>query len=194
MTQDPEDILAQEAVEGRETALWRVVPSFPDYEVSDDGRVRRVTSARTRRAGHVVRGALRGRPHSRYWSYKLVSPNGRKCTVWAHRIVLEAFVGPPPSATHQAAHGDGNPLNNRLENLRWATPTENNRDKTRHGTNPFHGTKNPRAKLNEDLVRTIRFEYATTGCSKAALARKHGLGPSAMGALLAGKNWSHVGS
>jgi hypothetical protein len=35
---------------------------------------------------------------------------------------------------HQAAHGDGAGLNNRLANLRWATRRENEADKIKHGT------------------------------------------------------------
>jgi hypothetical protein len=52
-------------------------------------------------------------------------------TVYVHRLVLEAFVGPSPEGWH-CCHGDGAPWNNRVENLRWGTPAENGADKIKH--------------------------------------------------------------
>ena len=66
---------------------------------------------------------------------------------YVHQLVLEAFVGPRP-ARHQAAHGDGNPLNNTLANLRWATPKENEADKRLHGTLPV-GTKSAQGRKTQ---------------------------------------------
>lgn len=45
-----------------------------------------------------------------------------------HLYVLETFVGPRPEGM-QACHGDGDPANNRLSNLRWDTCSNNNLDK-----------------------------------------------------------------
>jgi hypothetical protein len=42
-----------------------------------------------------------------------------------HRLVCEAFNGPPPSPGLDCEHIDENPRNNRPENLRWATRKEN---------------------------------------------------------------------
>ena len=50
-----------------------------------------------------------------------------------HRLVLEAFVGPRPEGM-VARHLNGDPGDNRLENLAWGTQSENNYDKVRHGT------------------------------------------------------------
>lgn len=50
-----------------------------------------------------------------------------------HRLVLEAFVGPCPEGM-EGCHGDGDPTNNSLGNLRWDTATSNQLDKVRHGT------------------------------------------------------------
>lgn len=49
-----------------------------------------------------------------------------------HHLVLEAFVGPRPPGYH-GCHNNGERLDNRPENLRWDTVTENNRDIVRHG-------------------------------------------------------------
>lgn len=50
-----------------------------------------------------------------------------------HRLVLEAFVGPCPTEM-EARHLNGDRMDNRLENLRWGTKSENAYDKIRHGT------------------------------------------------------------
>lgn len=55
----------------------------------------------------------------------------RTCAV--HRLVMSAFVGPRPR-DKEVAHYNGRPEDNRLSNLRYATPQENEQDKFRHGT------------------------------------------------------------
>ena len=63
-----------------------------------------------------------------------VSSAGRndenKCKLlWMHKIVLLRAVGPPPTPAHRIGdHLDGNTLNNRRDNLRWATPQMNARN------------------------------------------------------------------
>lgn len=44
-----------------------------------------------------------------------------------------AFVGPCPDGM-EVCHNDGNPENNRVENLRYGTRSDNMRDKRKHGT------------------------------------------------------------
>ena len=55
-----------------------------------------------------------------------------------HRLVAHAFLGPPPSeAAWQVNHIDGNGSNNRIDNLEWATRSENVRHS--YATNPSRG-------------------------------------------------------
>ena len=51
---------------------------------------------------------------------------------YVHRLVLEAFVGEAPPGT-QACHWNDDKEDNRLENLRWGTPTDNSLDSVRNG-------------------------------------------------------------
>lgn len=52
---------------------------------------------------------------------------GRK-NLWLHRVVCQAFHGEPPFPRAQVDHINGDMFDNRPENLRWCTPTENMRN------------------------------------------------------------------
>jgi hypothetical protein len=49
-----------------------------------------------------------------------------------HRLVLETFVGPCPDGM-ECCHNNGDPADNRLENLRWDTLSSNAYDRVEHG-------------------------------------------------------------
>lgn len=61
------------------------------------------------------------------------SPTGKQLKVYAHDLVCTAFHGPRPEGK-EVAHEDGDPLNNRADNLSWKTHAENQLDIRRHGT------------------------------------------------------------
>ena len=52
----------------------------------------------------------------------MVVKDGKRQKV--HNLVAEAFLGPRPSSTHTVDHIDRDVANNRVENLRWASKTE----------------------------------------------------------------------
>lgn len=53
-----------------------------------------------------------------------------------HRAVLLAFIGPCLDGM-ECCHNNGDPLDNRLENLRWDTRQANTIDKINHGKHPY---------------------------------------------------------
>ncbi len=104
---------------------WRPVLGYEGlYEVSTEGRVR------TLRKGHLMH------PHTDRHGYLLagLSRDGKQRTTRVHHMVLEAFVGPRPEGL-VGCHNNGDPSDNRLENLRWDTQRNNNLDAVRHGRN-----------------------------------------------------------
>ncbi len=116
----------------KESEEWRVIPGFPDYEVSNMGRLK---TKRFREDGRLLcpgRAPRKGRS-ARYASTCIVDENGSTRKVCIHQIVMWAFVGAQPEGM-QVAHNNGNSRDNRLENLRYATPKENAADMILHGT------------------------------------------------------------
>src|SRR4051794_9102051 len=121
--------------------IWKQIPAYPRYEVSNIGKVRRVaTSKRTRpyqtlNAWHDPDGYLQVSLYQ----------DGRRYTRLVHHLVLFAHVCPRPSLDHCCDHINAVRDDNRVENLRWVTTAENiifMHDRRRrlnavHGTNAY---------------------------------------------------------
>jgi len=123
---------------------WKVIPGYEgQYEVSDRGRVRSF------RRGANPRVLKPGRMPSGHLSVAL----GRKNSQCVHKLVLLAFVGAAPNR-HECRHLNGNPADNRLENLCWGTRRENILDAVRHGT-----WMTPARKAAGDRGRASRWGY-----------------------------------
>ena len=118
---------------------WRAVPGFDgEYEVSDDGQVRSLLRVVTRSDGRTR--TIRPRvlhPNKMKKGHMQVSlwRGNREHKHLVHRLVLLAFVSSCPPGL-QALHGNGIAWDNRVENLRWGTISENSLDSVKHGTHP----------------------------------------------------------
>ena len=107
---------------------WRKT-FLPIYEVSEYGDLRLLVNRSNLVSGTILKGSVKADGYKEYhlrWE-------GKEHHLGAHRLVLLAFVGEPPTPDHQCAHWDGDPTNNHYSNLRWATAAENTLDKIRHG-------------------------------------------------------------
>lgn len=112
--------------------IWRPVVGYPGYLVSDRGRVRSIDRYDGR--GWRIKGRLlRLRVGSKGYLTASLWRSGRGRNRPAHRLVLEAFVGPCPTEM-ETRHLNGVPSDNRLVNLAWGTRRANAMDKKRHGT------------------------------------------------------------
>ncbi|CAM7224039.1 HNH endonuclease signature motif containing protein [Citrobacter sedlakii] len=113
---------------GRSRACKKNIPGFPGYMASEDGRI---FSERT--------GALKQLATRKSKGYLYVNVRtgyGRRTVIKmpVHQLVLLAFVGDKPGGHYLTRHLNGNPLDNRLDNLKWGTPGENTQDSIRHRT------------------------------------------------------------
>jgi DNA-binding NarL/FixJ family response regulator len=106
------------------------------------------------------------------------------------RLVLLAFIGEPAVPGAHAAHNDGNPANNRLANLRWATALENQADVDRHG-NRVRGADVFGAKLTEEDVVSIMRRIAA-GEKYPGIASEFNVSTSTISLIKHKRIWKHV--
>lgn len=111
--------------------IWRDVPSKPQLEASSWGRIKRKPhKVKMPRGGfrtHISEptygyevAAVKNATHTRMIrNYRGIG------TVKVHRVVCEAFHGPPPRVDSVVIHRDENGINNREGNLKWGTQREN---------------------------------------------------------------------
>ena len=109
---------------------FRAVDGYPDYEISDHGRVRRVKTGRILR-GHIRRGGYRS---------VILSQEGKLSTINIHRLVATAFCDKPAGCTI-VDHIDQDRQNNLSGNLRWTTVRGNgmNRKMSKNNTSGTNG-------------------------------------------------------
>lgn len=171
---------------------WREIPGWDAYQVSKCGRVRRVKPYAKKNGGRPIPYELKCGLHHTGYPYVQLSCNGRRRTCGVHRLIAEAWI-PNPEEKPEVAHNDGNRANCHIENLRWATLSENQRDRKRHGTcNSIilktAGTKNINAILSDEDVISIRRRYRN-GETQRSLADEYGIGYSQCSRICRNVSW-----
>lgn len=102
---------------------WRSleVLGFPNYIISDDARIRNIFD------GNLMRTT---KPNNNgYCSVCLTNPELKEFTMMVHTLVAKVFLGLPPTDNHTVDHIDRNKTNNHIGNLRWATLSEQCKNK-----------------------------------------------------------------
>lgn len=169
---------------------WAAVPCCPAYEVSDLGKVRRIAGTRGCRDGRAIKTRIDRGGYERV--ALSLGARGKWRHTHVHVLVAEAFLGPKPGPDFEVAHGDGIRSNNRLQNIRWATPKENAQDRAEHGLwNPAKGSVHWRAKLTEGDVLEIRAALAD-GEKPSDLADRFGVSRPTLSDIAKGRTWGHV--
>ena len=165
---------------------WLTIPSFPDYESSNCGRIRRKNGAAGTQAGRIlkprfVRGYLRVD----------LRKKGENYNKGVASLVAETFIGKPPkykdaegrSKPKLITHSDGNRDHNWPGNLVYLTRPESVRARM--------PARNSQAKLTPGKVKTLRKLYAG-GWSGADLARRYDVSVSAALSAAQHKTWKDV--
>lgn len=100
------------------------IEGYPDYRISPKGFV--VSLKKTPR---ILKSA--GCGYGKRYQFVALCSKGLSKAHYVHRLVASAFL-PNPEGKPEVNHKDGNPRNNALENLEWATAQENSAHA--HGT------------------------------------------------------------
>ncbi|MDE2106146.1 MAG: NUMOD4 motif-containing HNH endonuclease [Patescibacteria group bacterium] len=168
-----------------EIEIWKPIEGWP-YEVSSCGRVRRSEAACGTRLGHILKPVKSGS----YLRVSLFRAQKQWRAAPIHVLVCTAFHGSAPTPKHWVAHWDGDELNNRPSNLRWATPKENCADRERHGHHN-KGEKNGGAKLTENDIFEIK-RLRKAGVLRRLVAAQFGIHPVHVTDIVKEKRWKHL--
>lgn len=105
---------------------WRPIPGFPGYEINSLGEI--WGKAKNQRSRILLSPAIYAEDGSAY--------GGKRS-----RLLLLAFVGPPPFEGAVARHLDDNPNHNDvLVNLSWGSPKDNHDDGVRNNRHAVRGS------------------------------------------------------
>jgi HNH endonuclease len=116
--------------------------------------------------------------------------NGETRRFGAHHLICWAWHGPCPDGM-ECCHGNGQPAENREDNLRWGTPKDNSRDSILHGT-MVRGEDKAGAKLTEAQVLEIRRLHANGRGTLLRSAERYGVSWSAIKKVVDRKTWTHL--
>lgn len=164
------------------------LPENPRYLITRCGRVFSVNA----RGGSKERVTPVHRAHPGAVPYRMVDLiiDGKTKTVKVSKLVMMCFGPPKPFDKACIAHRNGNSLDDHIDNLKWATYTENNRDRVAHGTMP-RGSKQSTAKLTEENVREIRSKENLT-IRNYQFARRFGVTQTLIHRVRTRQAWKHV--
>ena len=101
-----------------QSETWKICSEFPNYEVSNHGNLRH------------IHGEMRKFRYIKGYAYVCIRANGKYRNLRVHRLIAKEFI-PNPENKPCVNHKNGKKEDNRIENLEWCTPSENELHKCR---------------------------------------------------------------
>ena len=177
--------LAQQLAPGESA---RLVPGASRYWITDFGRVFSTVAGLRQ---------MTPSPHRKgYRQIDLRTDDARERTrptrwrPYVHELVALAFIGPRPVVTgvaYEIDHIDSDKTNNRLDNLRYITRSENLQRAIAAG-------RNPTTKLSAPVVWTLRCQALVDGDAEVVrkAVKQYGATTQTVRNALAGRTWTVV--
>ena len=183
---------------------WRDVPGYETtHEVSSMGELRSKRRWIEVEGGHSHwRGGrpLAMEPNAAGRHQVNIQQGGRTLRTYRYRLVAEAFV-PNPDGKPEVNHINGDPSDDRAENLEWCTREENMAHAHRLGlcggarrgqTNAPRGERHWGSKLTDETVLEMRRLARTDRPAAIHLGRSLGVSESTAYGVIAGRSWRHL--
>lgn len=160
---------------------FKQISGFDSYYINDSGKVWSMKSKKYLKSD-IICGYYRVNLHK----------DGKPYRKFIHRLVLEVFVGFCPKGM-ECCHNNGNKQDNRLENLRWDTRSNNAKDAVRHGTY-IRGEKHYFSKLTEQNVRMIIYMWRTKEFTQREIAKLYNICFVTVNDIIHKRSWKHIWS
>ena len=169
---------------------WRKIKieGLHDYEVSNLGRVKAMKKTLIHSHGGIFNYSEKiFKPPLDSKGYPFVGLSGKDKPIQyrVHRLVASAFL-PNPENKCCVNHINGVRYDNRLENLEWATLSENTRNAMDRGV---AYVPEARPKLTQQQAEDIRMEFSIGGVTKASIAKKYKIDPSVISRIISGHRY-----
>jgi len=169
--------------------IWKPVINYENiYEVSNYSRIKRLIGF-----GCKKERILKSQKGNGGHLFVTLCKNNKKKYFKVYRLSLEAFVGSCPNKM-EVCHNDGNTENNFIENLRYGTLEDNQKDKILHGKigSGAMGSKNINSKLLEYQVIEIKRLLKENKLTQIKIAKIYSVSQSIISLIASDKLWKHV--
>lgn len=164
--------------------IWKPIALLDNkYEASSGGRIRLAKSKRVKAIvfdGHYCKFG---------YDYSIGGVE-KKGWMRVHKAVASTFI-PNPQNKLTVNHKDGNPKNNAVSNLEWATAKE----QAVHSAAVLHrncGENNYNSRFTNKDVKDMRQLYYDGWLTTVQLAREYRTKVSDMRRILSGERWKHI--
>jgi hypothetical protein len=138
---------------------WRTIPDFPNYEITETGKIRHKEKKKTRKASPSKRG------------YPVISlrKDGKHYLRTIHILVAKTFI-PNPENKPEINHKDGNKWNYNINNLEWTTRKENADHARRTGLHKSDGQKRVAQFDRNGMILNV-FDSVTNASKETGIGR-----------------------
>lgn len=172
--------------------VWKNIKGFEkQYEVSNHGRVRAKEKVTFNGRWYCTRKQKMMRPTKpNKFGYIMINlcKDGKKKHCLLHRLIAVAFIKNPKNK-ETINHINGIKSDNRIENLEWATRSEQNIHASKLGLKRFNGEDHSQHKLTDIQVKTIRGMAMNGGKPKGS---DFGVTNATISDVLKRRSWKHI--
>lgn len=168
-----------------DTEEWRPYPGDANYLVSNQGRVKHLSYVTTHGRSIKERIIVGSLHEDGYIFVSMVCGNSEYKQVPKHRLVAETWIDNPENKP-EVNHKDGNKMNNAVENLEWATRSENQTHAIQHSLQPVQ-VATYKGKLSKEEREQILNRYAVEDITIRELACEYHVSHTTICSLLHNK-------
>lgn len=157
---------------------FKAIEGFDTFFAATDGHIYR----RLEGVFKVRTESLRKDIKNHYYICSMVNGSGKWVNRYVHSLICSTFYKKPKGGSVVVCHKDGNPHNNRPENLVWSTHRRNAAHRYLHNTQD-DGVNNSRACLSAEDLLVCRYLLKNTGFTREEIGEVCGVSKGTVGKI-----------